>query len=147
MTLETGIFLMGGLDFFSFVVGIVTMIFLYMTWNEPQERYRTATTSHRPEEVPQGVLTPLLFELPRLLAWVYLMCSGKGASNLRARKIYLRVQLFTMIFLALIALLTISITFAYIPNNYDERYCNARSAGSDTPEAWSYYEEHRLKRL
>ena len=52
-----------------------------------------------------------------------------------------------MIILALIALITISITFAYIPNNYDERYCNARPAGSDTSEAWSYYEEHRLKRL
>ena len=52
-----------------------------------------------------------------------------------------------MIILALIALITVSITFAYIPSNYDERYCNARPAGSDTPDAWSYYEEHRLKRL
>ena len=35
MTLETGIFLMGGLDFFMFAVGIVTMVFLFITWNEP----------------------------------------------------------------------------------------------------------------
>ena len=48
-----------------------------------------------------------------------------------------------MIILALIAFLTIAITFAYIPSNYDERYCNARPEGSDTPEAWQYYEEHR----
>ena len=52
-----------------------------------------------------------------------------------------------MIILALIAFLTITITFAYIPSNYDERYCNARPEGSDTPEAWQYYEEHRRKRL
>ena len=52
MELETGIFLIGGVDFFNFVTGIVTMVFLFMTWNEPSERYRTATTNHRPEEVP-----------------------------------------------------------------------------------------------
>ena len=91
MELETGIFLIGGVDFFNFVTGIVTMVFLFMTWNEPSERYRTATTNHRPEEVPQGVLTPLLFEFPRLVAWFYLVCRSSKENNLSARKIYLRI--------------------------------------------------------
>ena len=51
--------------------------------------------------------------------------------------------------LTLIAILTIGITLYYVPQerHYDSRYCNARTRGSDTHEAWAYYETKRGERI
>ena len=143
LKLEYGIYMIGGIDCFFFAIGIIGMIFLIMTRNDPEERNRMATTNHKPEEVPAGFLSPFLFELPRIIAFFYLICKSENENNLRARKIYYMAQACSLVMLTLIAVITIWITLAYIPNNYDERYCNARASGSDTHEAWAYYEQHR----
>ena len=84
--LEHGIYLIGGVDIFCFIVGIISMIFLMMERNEAEMRNRS--TNHRPEEFPEGFLSPFIFEIPRLLAFFYLVCRPEDKSNLRARRIY-----------------------------------------------------------
>ena len=145
LKLETGIYLIGGVDFFFFLMGIIGMVFIIFRDNEPEERSKLETSHARPEEFPGAFLSPFLFELPRLIAFFYLVCRNDNENNLQARKIYYFVQAFSMVMMTLIAIITIGITLAYVPKkqNYDERYCNARSRGSDTHEAWAYYEQHR----
>ena len=81
--LEHGIYLIGGADLFFLIVGIIEIIFLIMTRDEPEERQRTS--KHRPEEVTEGI-SPFVFELPRLIAFLFLVC--RAEHNRRARKIY-----------------------------------------------------------
>ena len=111
--LEHGIYLIGGVDTFFFIVGIISMIYLIM--EREQAEMRNRSTNHRPEEFPEGFLSPFIFELPRLLAFFYLACRPEDKNNLKARRIYYVVQFFSLIVHTLIAILTIWITLAYVP--------------------------------
>ena len=88
LKLETGIYLIGGVDFFCFLMGIIGMFFVLIADDGPAANSKLETSRQRPEEFPGAFLSPFLFELPRLIAFFYLVCRSDNENNLHARKIY-----------------------------------------------------------